>query len=124
MNSTNSPCAASSPRLRGRPGQPEFGMWMTRKFGCSAARRSSRAGVLAVLVAVIGIAAVVVLKRQGDVSNPNVEFRSEAPPPVPKPPPIPTGRTDPLDRFVWPLYGYSKDRRRYLAAPASLRPPF
>jgi outer membrane protein assembly factor BamB len=82
------------------------------------------AGILAVLVAVIAIAAVVVLKRQGDVSNPNVEFRSEGPPPVPKPPSIPAGRTDPLDRFVWPLYGYSKDRRRYLAAPGSLRPPF
>src|SRR3954453_6695508 len=34
--------------LRGRPGQPEFGVWMTLKWGCTAASSSNRAGVSSV----------------------------------------------------------------------------
>src|SRR3954468_755730 len=91
------------------------------------------AGVLAVLVAVIAIAAVVVLKRQGDVSNPNVEFRSDAPPPVPKPSPAPppgaepppdrTGPQGPGRRFRGPLVRLPQapprvSARAAVAAPA------
>src|SRR4051794_30163262 len=36
------------PTLRGRPGQPDGGSWKTRTCGCSAASRSSRAGVSSV----------------------------------------------------------------------------
>jgi hypothetical protein len=36
------------PTLRGRPGQPEFGMCSTRTLACSAASSSSRAGVASV----------------------------------------------------------------------------
>jgi hypothetical protein len=86
-------------------------------------RRVLIAGALAALVALVAVAVVVVLNRQGNVSNPNVEFRSEEPPPAPEPPSVPKGRTDPLASFVWPTYGYTQDRRRYLPA-RSLRPPF
>jgi outer membrane protein assembly factor BamB len=80
------------------------------------------AGVLAVLVVLAGIGVFIVLNRQGDISNPDVEFRPDVPPPAPGPPPKPG--VDPLADFTWPLYGYSKDRRRFLEAPKSLRPPF
>ena len=54
------------------------------------------------------------------------QFRAEpTDTPVPdatKPPK--KGEKDPLDDFVWAHYGYSKDRRRYLPASQSLRPPF
>lgn len=83
---------------------------------------------LATLVLVLAAAgAVFALTRGGDVSNPNVEFRAE-----PTQTPVPDGaapkrkgpRADPLARFVWPDYGYTKDRRRYLPASFKVRPPF
>jgi outer membrane protein assembly factor BamB len=81
------------------------------------------AAVLAVILAAAVIAVVAVLNRQGDISHPNVEFRPDTPPaPDPGPPPKPG--VDRLANFTWPLYGYSKDRRRFLDAPSSLRPPF
>ncbi len=45
---TYSPLAASMPTLRGLPDQPEFSWWITRMWGCRAARASSRAGVSSV----------------------------------------------------------------------------
>ncbi len=36
------------PSLRGVPDQPEFSRWITRTCECSAANRSSRAGVWSV----------------------------------------------------------------------------
>ncbi|HEX8122036.1 MAG TPA: PQQ-binding-like beta-propeller repeat protein [Solirubrobacteraceae bacterium] len=44
----------------------------------------------------------------GNVSNPNVEFDEQAP--VEKEP-------KPADRSQWPLYGFSKDHRRYYRTP-------
>ncbi|HSD75917.1 MAG TPA: PQQ-binding-like beta-propeller repeat protein [Solirubrobacteraceae bacterium] len=82
------------------------------------------AGIVALLVAAAAIAAVVVQSRQGDVSNPDVEFRPESPSPPPPDLPAPTARKDPLDKFVWPVYGRTKDRRRYLPASTKLRPPY
>ena len=84
------------------------------------------AGVALLLLA--GAVAVFAVTRQGDVSNPDVEFRAEptettAPEVAPAEPGAPE-RADPADRFVWAHYGYSRDRRRYLPASKSLRPPF
>jgi outer membrane protein assembly factor BamB len=89
-------------------------------------RRKLILGV-AVVVVLIGAAAVyAVTKRPGDVSNPNVAFRSEPTgTPVPDPPePNSSKKPDPLRNFVWANYGYSKDRRHLLAASTLLRPPF
>jgi outer membrane protein assembly factor BamB len=84
-------------------------------------RRIFLLGALA-LVALAATAAGVFLatRDQGDVSNPDVEFRAD-----PSPVPTATPRTDrDDDSFVWGHYGYSKDRRRAFAASASLRPPY
>jgi outer membrane protein assembly factor BamB len=80
---------------------------------------------VAVVVLAAGAGAFMVTRNTGDVSNPDVEFRPE---PTQTPVPTPTRegkrKRDPLDDFVWATYGYSKDRRRYLPASTSLRPPF
>ena len=78
------------------------------------------------LIVLIGGAAVFAATREGDVSNPEVEFRAEpAETPVPTETPTPRKRDGrPRDTFVWGTYGYSKDRRRYLPASVALRPPF
>lgn len=47
-NWTYSPFASVTPTLRGFPGQPEFGMVITRKCGCSAASCLRRSGVSSV----------------------------------------------------------------------------
>jgi outer membrane protein assembly factor BamB len=59
------------------------------------------AGVLAYRAAVV---------EPGNVLNPEVEFDPEAPPPEP----------EPKDRSRWPLYGYSKDHRRFYRPPRKL----
>jgi len=75
-------------------------------------------------------AAVFALTRPGDVFNPNVEFFEEptqtsVPTPEPADPTPKKGKKkDPLAGFVWPAYGYSRDRRRYLPTEPSVRPPF
>ncbi len=53
------------------------------------------------------------LQPPGNVSHPNAEFTAAPPPKKPKPQ---------VDTFKWPIYGYTKQRTRYLNA--SLRPPF
>jgi outer membrane protein assembly factor BamB len=79
----------------------------------------------AVLVLLGGAAAVFVLANQpGDVNNPDVEFTAEPPDTTPAPAPPASTKEDPADSFVWPIYGYSPERRKYLSAPASMRPPF
>ncbi|CAA9501746.1 MAG: Outer membrane protein YfgL, lipoprotein component of the protein assembly complex (forms a complex with YaeT, YfiO, and NlpB) [uncultured Solirubrobacteraceae bacterium] len=86
-------------------------------------RRLRIAGV-AVLVALLaaGGAAAFVLTRDGDVSNEDVAFRAE---PTATPEPTPDARPKRTeDPFNWATYKYSKDRRGYLPASTSLRPPF
>jgi outer membrane protein assembly factor BamB len=79
-------------------------------------------GVL--LVAAAGVAAAVVLtSRPGDVSNPGVEFTQEQQPPT-VPPERPDAKNPFDDGFSWALYGYTKDRTRWLPLSAPLRPPF
>ena len=90
-------------------------------------RRLLVAGGL-VLAVVAAAVAGLALRRPGDVSDPGVSFRTETVPPAPAPAPPPSPRAraraePPHERFVWPIYGYTKDRRRYLPGP-SLRPPY
>ena len=79
-------------------------------------------GIGAAAVLLAGGAVVFALTRTGDISNPNVEFQPE-PQATLTPTPTPKPHEDPADRFVWPVYGYTEDRRRYLAG-RSLRPPY
>src|SRR5215216_119134 len=80
------------------------------------------------LLALVGAAAAyVVTREEGDVSNPDVEFRDEpaATPDSEQEPEEPGGKkTAPVDRFIWSHYGYTRDRRRYLPLKKPLRPPF
>src|SRR5215216_2538353 len=79
------------------------------------------------LVLVSAAAAFVLTREQGDVSNPEVEFRDEpAATPEPEQEPQKPGRKKarPVDRFIWSHYGYSRDRRRYLPLKRPPRPPF
>jgi outer membrane protein assembly factor BamB len=95
-------------------------------------RRRGRRIVLGLgvaMVLLVGAAAGFVLTRQeGDVSNPDVEFKSE-------PPATPDGEVEPqnpnpkkqasaVDRFIWSHYGYTRDRRRYLPLDKPPHPPF
>jgi outer membrane protein assembly factor BamB len=80
-------------------------------------------GVL--LVAAAGAAAVVVLTRQpGDISNPGVEFTQEQQPPTVPPTPSNDAGHPFDDGFAWPIYGYTKERTRWLPLHVALRPPF
>jgi outer membrane protein assembly factor BamB len=85
-------------------------------------------GLAVVVVVLISAGVVFALTRGGDVSNPDVEFRAEPTqtpvPDEPTPHKRKGPRRDPLATFTWPDYGYTKDRRHYLAANFRVRPPF
>ncbi len=95
---------------------------MSRPSG-SGRRRLLWVAVL-LLGIVLGAAGAVVLREEGNVSNPEVEFEAE---PVPTTPPttrVAPSRDPFADRFEWPMYGYSKARTKYLPVAEPLRPPF
>lgn len=95
---------------------------MSRPSG-SGRRRLLWVAVL-LLGIVLGAAGAVVLREEGNVSNPEVEFEAE---PVPTTPPttrVAPSRDPFADRFEWPVYGYSKARTKYLPVAEPLRPPF
>ena len=82
---------------------------------------------IALLLLVSAAAAFVVTNQPGDVSNPDVEFRdepSQTPEPEVEPDAPGKEKTDPVDRFIWGHYGYTRDRRRYLPLKTPPRPPF
>src|SRR5215211_6659523 len=85
---------------------------------------------IAMVLLVSAAAAYVLTQQEDDVSNPDVEFRADEPDEPDEPaeeqePEKPGGkRTDPVDRFIWAHYGYTRDRRRYLPLKRPLRPPF
>src|SRR5215470_8624037 len=89
-------------------------------------RRRILIGVGIVAVLIVAAGTVFALTRPGDVSNPDVEFRAEpTETAVPDETQTPKkGEKDPLANFVWPVYGYSQDRRRFLPASQNLRPPY
>jgi outer membrane protein assembly factor BamB len=77
-------------------------------------RRLIAAAVLVILIA-LGVGAYLYEShRTGNIYHPHARFLSE---PAPS---LPTG----VDRFTWPLYGYTKDHTRYFPASDRLRPPF
>src|SRR5918999_3043006 len=80
------------------------------------------------LLAMVGAAAAfVVTREQGDVSNPDVEFRAEpsqTPETELEPDEPGKKKTAKVDRFIWAHYGYTRDRRRYLPLKNPPRPPF
>jgi outer membrane protein assembly factor BamB len=76
----------------------------------SLRRRLIVVGGAAVIVAAgVGVAAYFALKRPADVSNPNAAFNKH--------------RQKPATAGDWPLYGYDRERSRYLPAK-NLDPPF
>ncbi len=80
-------------------------------------------GVLLVVAA--GAAAAVILTSEpGDVSNPDVEFTEEQQPPTVPPTQAKNGPHPFDDGFSWPVYGYTKERTRWLPLNVDLRPPF
>src|SRR3954447_25054417 len=86
------------------------------------------AGVVLLLL-VIGGTVFALTRPPQDVSNPNVEFdaeptATEAPEEIPEEPKKGSKEVDPLRDFQWSVYGYSKDRRKFLPASKLLRPPF
>jgi outer membrane protein assembly factor BamB len=83
---------------------------------------------IALLALVSGAAAFMATREQGDVSNPDVEFRDEPAATVdpqlePEREPG-SKRAKAVDRFIWAQYGYTPDRRRYLPLKQPPRPPF
>jgi outer membrane protein assembly factor BamB len=83
---------------------------------------STRARIAAAvaLVVVVGAGVGIYLyerHRTGSIYHPASRFVPEET--SKKPPPAPKEAT-----FVWPFYGYTADHHRYLAAPASVKPPF
>jgi outer membrane protein assembly factor BamB len=84
---------------------------------------------LAASLFVIAVAAMVVVLtgREGDVSNPDVEFsqtetQSTTHGPAQKPPP--RGKHPADDGFRWPGWGYDDARTRVLGLQRNFRPPF
>ncbi len=76
-------------------------------------------GAAALLLAA-AVVVFVLTHGPGNVSNPNVEFQAgEAPAATP-----PKRAVKREKDFVWPIYGYSADRRRQVSVPHALRPPF
>ena len=75
-----------------------------------------------VLVIAVGIAAIVILTGgPGDVSHPDVEFTAP-PTTTTQQPKQPTSVRDP--GFLWPTYGYDKERTRYLPLQRPIHPPY
>lgn len=71
------------------------------------------------LLILVGGGGVLLLlgSEQGDVSNPDVEFR-------PQPPPAQPPQSRSPRHFDWPVYGFSKARTHYLPLDKPFRPPF
>jgi outer membrane protein assembly factor BamB len=92
-------------------------------------RRLLWLGLAAALLVAGAVVVVVVLhsRREGDVSNPGVEFQQgETQPPAPtttqKAPAAGHHPSD--DGFEWPLFGFTKSRTHVLLLRRALRPPF
>lgn len=85
--------------------------------GSRRRRRFVLAGVVVVLACGVA-AAVLVLHAPHNVSHPHVEFTAPTTTAAPKPP-----KPVPVDKFLWPWYGFDAGRTRLLAAGHRLDPP-
>src|SRR3954465_15990506 len=117
----------SSHELKERRRSGDYAVRMSRPSGGRRRRLVWAAAALVTLGVAAAVAVVVLTGRQGDVSNPDVEFDA-APPTAPvttKPPTSVKQAKDPFDDgFQWPLYGLTKARTRYLPLAPPLPPPF
>lgn len=88
-------------------------------------RHLRRVVIAVVLLAAVAFAAIKVVasREPGNVSNPNVEFRTNDTTAVPART-EPSRQGDKTKPFNWPVYGYDKARSRYLPLSQPLRPPF
>lgn len=84
-------------------------------LGSTRARIAAAVALLVVIGAGVGID-LYEKHRTGSIYHKDVRFVPEE---ASKPPPPPKEST-----FVWPFYGYMPDHHRYVAAPASVKPPF
>jgi outer membrane protein assembly factor BamB len=78
-------------------------------------------GVVALLLlgAAAAAAYLLVLKRPGDIFHADVPFVESTP--TPAPPKPKQGRKPP---FTWPMYGFTKDHRRYYGPPNPVKGPW
>lgn len=88
--------------------------------------RRRRVLLVSLLVALLfagGATAFVLLRKPGDVSNPDVAFTAtETTETQPAPPPR---RREAVDTFLWPTYGLNEQRTRdWSGAPDWIAPPF
>src|SRR3954464_15251123 len=95
---------------------------MPDQFISSVRRRRPRwpfiAGAAALLVAGVAIAVYFAfIKKQDNYTNPNAAFDTQPTTPAKKKKPRPKPGT-----FKWPIYGYTRDRTRFL--DANIHPPF
>lgn len=97
--------------------RPLFGRPRRRRpLGRSRRFWALLAGVLVLLAGGAALGAYLYRShRTGSIYHPQARF-------VPQP--VPTLPKKGLDRFSWPLYGYSKDHTRFFPAPARVHPPF
>jgi outer membrane protein assembly factor BamB len=83
--------------------------------------------VLAAVVVVAGIGGLIVyntwIKRPGDVTDENAEFQDTADQPAQPPAEQPKEKRRRKETFVWPDFGYTPNRARYLPA-SQVEPPF
>ena len=90
------------------------GFAMTRLLdiwrGWSTQQRLIAAGAVSLAIAGAGAAAYLILKRPGDISNPEAEFVAKQERKVVK-------------TVDWPVYGYDEERTRYLPSER-VKPPF
>jgi outer membrane protein assembly factor BamB len=80
--------------------------------------RRVRVGLAAAIVALAAVALAgyeYERHRTGSIYHPHARF-------IPQP--TPTLPTTGLERFAWPLYGYTKNHTRFFPAPARVHPPF
>jgi outer membrane protein assembly factor BamB len=79
--------------------------------------RRVRVGLVAGIVALAAVVAGYEYEkhRTGSIYHPHARFISQ---------PTPTLPTKGLERFAWPLYGYTKNHSRFFPAPARVHPPF
>jgi len=77
--------------------------------------------LVAALAGGAGVAVAVLTQEQGDVSNPDVEFRADEAPSSDSPEQIAPSRGP---RFRWPVYGFTSQRTAFLPLKEPLRPPY
>jgi outer membrane protein assembly factor BamB len=95
---------------------------MPDKFISSVRRRRPRWPIIvaAVVLLLAGVAVAgyfAFVKKQDNYTNPNAAFDTQPTTPAKKKPRPPKPET-----FKWPIYGYTRDRTRFLAS--NLHPPF